>query len=343
MRIATWNVEWFANLFDRQNQLLLDDAPSGREGVTRAEQIEAVAKVMVAIDADFLLVVEAPNTGHGQSSGKALEEFARSFDLRTKAALEGFENDTHQEITALYDPYVVTARHDPLGDPSGQNALDEAPRFDGQFRLDLDVDGIHETISFSKPPLEAELITARDRVLRLIGVHVKSKAPHGATGPADEVRLAIENRRKQLAQCIWLRRRIDAHLASGDSLIVLGDFNDGPGLDEYEHLFGHSGVEVVLGLDGDRHRRLYDPHAMSAETRRPGPQPASSRFYIPEKKTYLNAMLDFIMVSPDLRPLATRWQIWHPFDNPLCYSDPELREALLAASDHFPVTLDIDL
>jgi hypothetical protein len=27
---------------------------------------------------------------------------------------------------------------------------------------------------------------------------------------------AIANRRKQLAQCIWLRRRIEAHLAAGD-------------------------------------------------------------------------------------------------------------------------------
>ncbi len=37
------------------------------------------------------------------------------------------------------------------------------------------------------------------------------------------------------------------------------------------------------------------------------------------------------------------WRIWHPFDDPVCYKTPELREALLAASDHFPVSVDLDL
>ena len=48
--------------------------------------------------------------------------------------------------------------------------------------------------------------------------------------------------------CLWLRARIDRDLAAGGNLLVMGDLNDGPGLDEYEKLFGHSGVEVVLGL-----------------------------------------------------------------------------------------------
>jgi hypothetical protein len=47
------------------------------------------------------------------------------------------------------------------------------------------------------------------------------------------------------------------------------------------------------------------------------------------------------MVSPALRPAARRWRIWHPFDDPACWRDPELRDALLDASDHFPVTLDL--
>ncbi|WP_347221669.1 pyridoxal-phosphate dependent enzyme, partial [Mycolicibacterium poriferae] len=33
----------------------------------------------------------------------------------------------------------------------------------------------------------------------------------------------------------------------------------------------------------------------------------------------------------------------HPFDDPVCYRTIELREALLTASDHFPVSIDIDL
>ena len=350
MRIATYNVEWFAELFDRDNRLLLDDNWSGRHDVTRARQIEALAKVFVAIDADAVLVVEAPNTGRRQSSVKALEHFAESFDLRISRALEGFANDTLQEITLMYDPAKMTARHDPRGAPPGEPGaaqgplFGEPPRFDGVFRIDLDIDNIHDNVVFSKPPLEVDLRPKGGRPVRLIGVHVKSKAPHGARSREQETRIAIENRRKQLAQCIWIRQRIDAHLAAGEPVIVLGDFNDGPGLDEYEELFGHSGVEVVMGCRADcGGDMMYDPHAAAARRLRSENRAATSRFWLADQGVYLNALLDFIMVSPDLRAKARRWQIWHPFDNPVCYADPELREALLLASDHFPVTLDIDL
>jgi len=343
MRIATYNVEWFANLFDRTNNLLLDDKWSGRENVTRAQQIEALAKVLTSINADVIMVIEAPNTGHKQSSGQALENFAKAFDLRTKASLEGFANETHQEITLMYDPYVCQATHDPKGGPEDQTTNGEAPRFDGVLRLDLDIDSIHETIQFSKPPLEVSLIPEGGRPVRLIGVHVKSKVPHGARSLNEQVRISIQNRRKQMAQCIWIRKRVDEHLSRDESVIVLGDLNDGPGLDEYENLFGHSGIEVVMGCNGEDTPLMFDPNAMEALSPRTSHRPATSRFFLHDKGSYMNALLDYIMVSPDLRDRAKRWQIWHPFDNPNCYNDPELRESLLLASDHFPVTLDIDL
>jgi len=154
------------------------------------------------------------------------------------------------------------------------------------------------------------------------------------------MRLSIANRRKQLAQAIWLRARVSEHLTAGEPLIVLGDLNDGPGLDEYEKLFGRSSVEIILG-DGEA--ELYDPHASKALLRRIGAQPTTARFYIRQDDRYLQALLDYIMVSPDLRAKAQRWRIWHPFDDPVCWNTPELREALLTASDHFPVTLDLDL
>ena len=77
---------------------------------------------------------------------------------------------------------------------------------------------------------------------RLIGSHLKSKAPHGAESRDEAIRISIANRRKQLAQAIWLAQRVEGHLAQGDPVILLGDLNDGPGLDEFEHLFGRSSV-----------------------------------------------------------------------------------------------------
>ncbi len=332
MRIATYNVEWFNNLFDNNGVLIADDGWSGRWDVTRAQQTDALGAVFTAMDADAVMVIEAPDSSRKRDGALALTAFAKHFGLRTRAAIVGFRNDTQQEIALLYDPDVMAAVHDPQGD-------DVIPSFDAKFKMDIDVDAAPDAIRWSKPPLEVA-VTTPSGPLRLIGVHAKSKAPHGARDDAAATRISIENRRKQLAQCIWLRRRVEQHLTAGDDLIVLGDFNDGPGLDEYEKLFGRSGVEIVLG-EGDG-TQLFDPHARMALGRRLGAMPVTARFKR-KGEPYLQALLDYIMVSPGLRAKGPRWQIWHPFDHPDCYANPDLRDALLLASDHFPVVLDIDL
>ncbi|MPQ95361.1 endonuclease/exonuclease/phosphatase family protein [Thioclava sp. JE_KL1] len=335
MRIATWNIEWFNSLFARNGTLLDDSEWSARYNVTRSQQTGAIAIVMSALEADVLLVVEAPDDNHRHKTVDMLEGFAERFGLRQRRALLGFSNDTQQELALLYDPDVVTARHDP-------QSSEAWPRFDGSLRIDLDIDARMDTVTFSKPPLEVALGTQSGEVLRLIGVHVKSKAPHGATSLETATRMAIENRRKQLAQSIWIRGRVEEHLAAGDSLIVLGDFNDGPGLDEYEKLFGRSGVEIVAGEGGPDAERLHDPHARLSKAHHTAAAPSSARFYLVDQKQYFSAMLDYVMLSPDLAARAKNWRIWHPFDDPHIYRVPELREALLQASDHFPVSVDID-
>ncbi|MDF1620232.1 endonuclease/exonuclease/phosphatase family protein [Pseudothioclava nitratireducens] len=337
MRIATYNIEWFANLFNRNGQMLDDDEWSARYNVTRSQQLGAIAIVLTALDADVIMVIEAPDNNSRRQTVPMLESFAAHFGLRQNKALVGYSNDTQQEIALLYDPDKVSARHDPIDEAP------LAPRFDASLKIDLDIDATLDLVTFSKPPLEVALETAAGRLLRLIGVHIKSKAPHGATSPEAASRIAIENRRKQLAQCIWLRRRVEGHLDRGESLIVLGDFNDGPGLDEYEKLFGRSGVEIVAGEGGPHARRLRDPHARINRPHPTAAMPSSARFYLPEEKQYFSAMLDYIMLSPDLCADAPDWRIWHPFDDPACYRTPELREALLQASDHFPVSVDISL
>ncbi|SFM52195.1 endonuclease/exonuclease/phosphatase family protein [Shimia aestuarii] len=341
MRIATYNVEWFNNLFDARDKLVVDDRWSGRQDVTRAQQAEALGIVFTAMDADAVMIIEAPDQNGRRDAVAALEDFARAFDLRTRKAVMGFMNDTQQEIALLYDPDVLSARHDPVGEETGKKGAGDAPRFDGVFRIDLDIDATEDLVSFSKPPLELAVRTAKGTELRMIGAHLKSKAPHGARNRDQVMRLSIANRRKQLAQAIWLRARIEAHLRAGESLILLGDLNDGPGLDEYEHLFGRSSIEIVMGEEGPL--GLFDPHARAALRRRLGPVPTSARFFLPKQGRYLQALLDYVMVSEDLRAREPVWRIWHPFDDHDCWKVPELREALLTASDHFPVVLDIDI
>ncbi len=343
MRIATYNVEWFNALFGDDGSLLEDDAWSARHDVRRGEQLAALGIVFTALDADAVLVVEAPDGGRRRSTERALENFAARYGLRARRALCGFQNQTQQEIALLYDPDRIEAAHDPRGPATGKAGRADAPRFDGVFARDVDVDARPERIRFSKPPLEAALrLRDSGRALRLIGVHVKSKAPHGARNRDEAMRISIQNRRKQMAQCIWLRQRVDQHLEAGDSLIVLGDFNDGPGLDEYERLFGRSGVEVVLGDEAGA-VRLCEPHARMALSSRMGVRPVSARFWLKAERRYFQALLDYVMLSPDLCARGPDWRIWHPFDDPGCYRIPELREALLTGSDHFPVSVELEI
>ena len=335
MRFATYNIEWFTELFDKNDDLLRNADWSSRYNVTRAEQADALGYVFSAIDADAVLIVEAPDASGRRNSIRALESFAAFYEVRTTDAVLGFTNDTKQEIALLYDPAVLRARHVPK---SGQG---DVPRFDGVFAIDLDIDATLDEVSFSKPPLELDVETASGAALSMIGVHLKSKAPHAAKSK-DQIRaIAIANRRKQLAQAIWLRARIDQLLLEGKSLIVLGDLNDGPGLDDFEDLFGRSSVEIVMGRNGAT--PLYDPHAALAFTTTGERVPTTARFWIRPEKRYLQALLDYIMVSPDLHAKQPDWRIWHPLDDPTCASDPILKEALLLASDHFPVTIDLSL
>lgn len=330
LRLATWNVEWFNALFDDADVLLDDGGWSGRWGVTRAEQIAAIGTVFASLDADAVMVIEAPDTSRHRNTVTALTGFADRFGLRTRAVLTGFANDTQQEIALLYDPDRVTAVHAPLDSPL-------APRFDGSFAVDLDNDARPDTVRWSKPPLEVTLTAPGHGSLSLIGVHAKSKAAH-VEGPPDRLRqVHIANRRKQLAQCVWLRARVDQLLAQHRPLLVMGDFNDGPGLDAFEALFGRSGVDIVLGEDGAV--PLFDPHARLAMAGPSAAMPATARFRHDDR--YLSALLDYIMVSSDLAARQPHWTIWHPFDTRACYDDPALRSALLHASDHFPVVIDL--
>ena len=341
MRIATYNVEWFASLFDRKDRLYNDDGWSARWQVTRAQQTQALAHVFTALDADAIMVIEAPDAGSKRDAVAALERFADFAGLRARSAVMGFVNDTQQEIALLYDPDVLKVTHDPQGDMTGAKGARGAPRFDGVLRIDLDIDASEDRVVFSKPPLELAVETVGGFAFRMIGAHLKSKAPHGANDDSEVMQIAISNRRKQLAQAIWLRTRIENHLSNGVPLMLLGDLNDGPGLDAFENLFGRSSVEIILDTHGVH--PLFDPHAARALGQRLGAMPTTSRFWIRPEKRFLQALLDYVMVCPQLRAREPVWRIWHPLDDPDCWANPELRDALVTASDHFPVTIDIDL
>ena len=80
MRIATYNVEWFNTLFDDDGDLVNDATWSSRWDVTKAQQIAALGTVFRALDADAVMIIEAPDTSRNRSTIAALSRFADEFD-----------------------------------------------------------------------------------------------------------------------------------------------------------------------------------------------------------------------------------------------------------------------
>lgn len=355
MRLVTWNIAWFDSLFDDEGRIRRDDGPGGLAGVGAVTQARAIAQVLTALDADAVMVIEAPDTRPvppfapqppQRETCAMLRRFAKQNGLRARHAVRGFLNGTQQEIAFLFDARALRAVHDPHGP---RRATAQAPRFDGEYQPDPAVLRPDPTaparIRFSKPPLELAVRTASGNRLRLIGVHIKSKAPHGATSPEDALRRSGRNGRLQLAQALWLRARIDDLLDKRQPLIVMGDLNDGPGKDVHEAGLGLSTVEVVTGEGGDPARRLHDPHARALWDGLAVDQvaPVSARFHRPDlvqaPDGLFSVLLDYILISPDLMRRKPHWRLY----DPATVDDPTLAAALRLASDHYPVVLDIDL
>ena len=68
MRTATYNVEWFTDLFDHRNRLLRDGGWSSRYQVRRRDQADGLGRVFAAMDADAVMVIEAPDANGKRST-----------------------------------------------------------------------------------------------------------------------------------------------------------------------------------------------------------------------------------------------------------------------------------
>ena len=88
-RIATYNVEWFSNLFDDNGNLLDNDDWSGRHDVTRRAQLAALGIVFTALDADGVMIIEAPDSHRRRDGTRALAHFAAAVGLRARKAIMG--------------------------------------------------------------------------------------------------------------------------------------------------------------------------------------------------------------------------------------------------------------
>ena len=78
LRLCSYNIEWFDDLFTKSNTLKTDADSRPRQ--------EAIRDVLQTVNADLIGIVEAPNTTTttgSQSTVECLENFAQWAQLRT--------------------------------------------------------------------------------------------------------------------------------------------------------------------------------------------------------------------------------------------------------------------
>ena len=337
MRLMAYNIEWFDDHFNADNSLKDTQASQKKFG--------SIAKVLSKADPDLIGITEGPNTTTttGQrSTVTALENFASEYGLRQNKALIGFPSGGRQEIALLYDPNIVTVEHDP-----GGKAGTGKPPFNEYFFMDSDGDGIKERYKHYRPPLEVKVTRSDNgKSFWVIVAHAKSKGIFSAMDRVHFDRTSERNRRKLFAECMSIRERVDEWLKKKRSVVVMGDINDGPGFDYYESKFGRSSVELIVGDIFEIDTLLRYPVGRP-KFGQYGWEPSSARFKDRFTGDYVNAIIDHIIVSKQFKLLGDdAYKVWNPYpksDDPFIASEAKAeRVHLNGASDHFPITLDIE-
>ena len=328
LRIGVYNVEWMRELFET------DGSPktTGKEAV-RSRQL---ARIIQAMDPDFLGIVEGPDTlvsGLKTTSGQLdlwANEFIPGHDFK---AVHGFPSAGQQELGAMFKSSKLKVLFTP--------EVKEGERFDQPFLMDTTNRMIKEQYKHYRPPLEVSILAMDDRLLsRVIIAHTKSKGIFDKVDYARFEQLSQRDRLRLFGECMHIRERCDQYLSKGQNVMVMGDINDGFELDFYENRFSKSAVEIILG-------DLWNPEwILKSALPRPklnahGWVPYSGRFRDRITGDQFNVLIDHILVSQGIKIL--KGQVWNPY---LEKSDPliqSLKDDLTKASDHYPIFTEVEI
>ena len=336
LKVAVYNMEWMVNLFTR------DGTPktSGEDG----ERSGQLAEVVKAVDPDILGIVEGPDTTVSGSklASAQLEAWAALHGLHgAYRGVHGFPSPGRQELCSLYRSDKVTLKHAPVRSQS------KSP-FSEPFLVDTTESLIKEQYEHYRPPFEVSVrpSSGGDELARIIIAHTKSKGIFDAVDMARFEQISERNRKKLFAECLSIRKRCDQWLEDHPDLpvIVMGDINDGFGMDYYEQRFCRSAIETLLGDVWSPDKIL--KHVLpQPKLGRYGWTPSSSRFQDRLTGDKFNVLIDHIIVSRSIT--VTEAMVWNPFLNQetdeMTSKVKDIKEILLRASDHFPVSAVLEL
>lgn len=296
LRVATYNVEHFAKMFD-QEHLPWDDR-NKPEYFRDQEDLYEVARVIAQadFDADVIALQEC-------CSQRDLKLFNKHWLNGRYGTVKVFEgNSTRgQRLGFLIKPDLELLE-------SREFAKEPDPVDDPKLRkLKKNVNLAEDNLLFSRGPAFVQLRTRGGNVLWVGCTHVKSKY---GDSPA-VVRWRIRELQRTRELCAELMES-----SQTDYLVMAGDFNDSPGKDENEETVGTDAISVMTA--GKGRETLLN---LSARLLKDNPDAAS--YHCQLKPPKYRSFLDHLFVSP---ALAEHVQKVYLVDSPLA----------AVASDHYP-------
>lgn len=247
IKLMLWNMAWLNDLFASGAGAAAfrpdNEKPAHAEhsNTTVRKRRDELAAIIKQVAPDIVVVVEGPNR---------LEELDLFFKTDVGAQWQAFLQPTPRSSQTIGAALNGASGKFNLAATRALNSAGN-PAFQ-PFLVDTDDDTVQEHYHFERLPLDLEVALANDRKLRIVGLHLKSKAIFDAYEWSKWWSVSDGNRRKILAQALHVREKfvepfLSAPATRDTPLIVCGDINDGPGLDASEKRLWGSGVERLMG------------------------------------------------------------------------------------------------
>jgi endonuclease/exonuclease/phosphatase family metal-dependent hydrolase len=296
IKVASMNGEWMNDWFTSDATEPAFKPTFTRDGHASNTAATATrsAALIRAVDPDILALEEAPS--RREELALFISTYLSDAGLPRYQFVIG-DSGGAQKLALLYKPGAVTSLQ--------LTPHSEVTMVVDQWLADVDGDALLDSYQFTRTPLVVDVVLGAHK-LRIIVLHTKSNFVNRGKemwdNPATRQNYVVEalkSRRRNSTEGMRLRTYLDSLLDADSSVraIVMGDLNDGPGLDYFEEMYlSHNVTDILVGS-------AFEPEQLFAHAQHDVPPPdrytaVFDDFVTGTQNAHL--LLDHILMSPAL-------------------------------------------